>query len=167
MSRYGTKILTFCFVVVFLGVLFINFDSIFSDLNCDALSVSQTEKKEVDEVPNSINFIDEDKTTFIDYCKKIFSDKLSMQIDSSVFRYYGTVNGYRIYRLQATNISCENINQSKVIGGYTFESSQRFRPFNVGLYAVGNNKVYTLEEANRQNLIDIAKVYRLYIKNGK
>jgi hypothetical protein len=160
-----TKILTFCLVVSFFSVLLINFDSIFTDLNCDALSVSQSVKKDADEVPNSINFIDEDKALFLDYCEENFQDKLPMEVDNSNFIYYGTVSGYRIYRLQATNIDCENINQSEAVGGYTFESSQRFRPYKLGLYAIGDGNVYTLYNAYSKNLIDISKVYRLYAEN--
>lgn len=164
MTRYGTKILAVGLVVALLSVLMVNFDSVFPDLNCDALAVSQTVKQKDDEVPNSINFIDEDKNAFINYCKEIYGNKLPMEIDKDVFHYYGTVNGFRFYRLAATYIPSENILRKEVVGGYTFESASRFRPSDTGLYIIGKDRVMTLKEANDNGLIDIAKVYRLYEK---
>lgn len=142
----------------------INFDSIFPDLNCDALAVSQTVKQTTNEVPSSINFIEEDKASFIKYCESFYGTDVPMSTDNDSFRYYGTTNGYRLYRIAPTNVPSDTLNVQKVIGGYTFESSERFRPSTLGLYIIGQNKVLTLEEAYEQNLIDISKIYKFYSK---
>lgn len=165
-SRYWTKILSVSLVVVFLGVLMINFDNIFTDLNCDALTVSDNVKETPNEAPVSLNFIDEDKTCFIDYCKDLYGENLPLETDNNVFHYYGTVNGFRFYRIHASYIPCENINQQQVVGGYIFESSARYRPDKTGLYVIGNNRVYTIDEAYTNKLIDIAKLYKLYSKEN-
>jgi hypothetical protein len=160
--QYGTKIITIVAAVVIMGALMVNFDSIFTDLNCNALAVSSSTKADDTQLPSTINYLDNDKMTFISYCSDIYGNDLPLQIDESIYHYYGTVNGYRLYRLQPLYVSYDNINQQQVIGGYTFESPCLYRPYRMGLYAIGDDKVYTLEEAYNFGLVDISKVYKLY-----
>lgn len=168
MTQYGTKIITIVVAIVIMGALMVNFDNIFTDLNCNALAVSSSTKADDTQIPSTINYLDNDKKTFIDYCKDIYGDNLPLQIDDSVYYYYGTVDGYRLYRLQPMYISYDNISQQQVIGGYTFESPNRYRPYRIGLYIIGNDKVYTLKEAYDYGLVSISKVYKLYAaKSGK
>jgi|WetSurMetagenome_2_1015567.scaffolds.fasta_scaffold317750_2 hypothetical protein len=163
MSRYGVKIITISIVVIAMGILMVNFDSIFTDLNCNALAISDSPKADLTQIPNSINFLDEDKTAFVNYCKDIYGSSLPLEVDSTVYKYYGTVNGYRFYRLMPTYISYDSISQQEVIGGYTFESSSLYRPERTGLYIIGDEKVYSLKQAYDNNLIDISKAYQLFI----
>jgi hypothetical protein len=162
MSRYGVKIITIAVVVAVMGVLMVNFDSIFTDLNCNALSISDNSKSDLTQIPSKINFLDDDKKAFVSYCKDIYGSSLPLGIDDSVYEYFGTVNGYRFYRLQPSYISYDSISQQEVIGGYTFESACRYRPERTGLYIIGDDNIYTLEQANENDLIDISKVYELY-----
>lgn len=161
MSRYGYKIITIMSVVVIMGILMVNFDSIFTDLNCNALAVSKS-SKDLAEIPSTINFLDNDKQTFINYCKTIYGDEIPLDIDNTVYKYYGTVNGYRFYRLQPSYISYDNISQHEEIGGYTFESPFKYRPEPTGLYIISDNGVYPLKDAYEFGLIDISKAYKLY-----
>lgn len=163
MSRYGVKIITIMMVVVVMGVLMVNFDSIFTDINCNALSISSSTKADLTQIPSKINFLDDDKKAFVSYCKDIYGSDLPLEIDNSVYEYYGTVNGYRFYRLQPTYISYDSISQQEVVGGYTFESSSHYRPERTGLYIIGDDSVYSLRQAYDNGLIDISKAYQLYI----
>ena len=163
MSRYGVKIITIMVVVVVMGVMMVNFDSIFTDLNCNALSISDNTKADLTQIPSKINFLDDDKKAFVSYCKDIYGSDLPLEIDDSVYEYYGTVNGYRFYRLQPSYIPYDSISQQEVVGGYTFESPSHYRPARTGLYIIGDDSVYTLEDAYDNGLIDISKVYELYV----
>lgn len=163
LSRYGYKIVTITVVFVIMGVLMVNFDSIFTDLNCNALAVSKSSKADLTEIPSTINYLDNDKQTFINYCKTIYGSDLPLEVDNTVYKYYGTVNGYRFYRLQPSYISYDTISQHEEIGGYTFESSFRYRPEPTGLYIISDDCVYSLKEAYEYGMIDISKAYQLYI----
>lgn len=161
LKRYGFKLLTVTLSVVTITVLMFNFDSIFTDLSCKALTFSAN-KSDKTELPTKINFLDDDRNLFIKYCKGIYGEDLPIKIDDSIYKYYGTVNGYRFYRIQPTLIPYDSIIQHETIGGYTFESPSRFRPEPTGLYIIGDDSVYTLNEAYSQGIIDIKKAYRLY-----
>jgi prepilin peptidase dependent protein B len=163
MPRYGAKIISIAAVIVVMSVLMVNFNSIFTDLNCNALEISDNTNADLTHIPSKINFLDDDKKSFIEYCKNIYGSDLPLKIDDSVYMYFGTVNGYRFYRLQPSYITYDNINQQEVIGGYTFESSSRYRPERTGLYIIGDSNVYTLSDAYEKGLVDISKVYALYI----
>jgi|GEM_PF-2370774 hypothetical protein len=160
-KRYGFKLLKIIFALAVMTVIMINFETIFNALDCDALTIS-TSKTDVTDLPSKINFLDDDKNTFIRYCKNFYGEDLPIGIDNNIYQYYGNVNGYRFYRLQPTLVSYDNISQSEVIGGFTFESPYRFRPENTGLYIISDESVYTLEEAYKLGLIDIEKAYQLY-----
>ncbi|HEX2937916.1 MAG TPA: hypothetical protein VHO66_03255 [Ruminiclostridium sp.] len=160
-KRYGFKLVTVAVVAVTMAVLLINFDSIFTELSCDALTITQT-KSDKAELPSSLNYIDEDKSVFVNYCKDIYGDDLPLKIDENVYQFYGTINGLRFYRLQSTLIPYDNINQSELIGGYSFDSPGRFRPYSTGLYIIGDDKVYTLKQAYESGLINIQKAFDLY-----
>jgi prepilin peptidase dependent protein B len=167
-SKYGVKIISVATVIVVMVVLMANFNSIFTDLNCNALEISNNTNADLTHIPSKINFLDDDKKSFIDYCKNNYGSNLPLKIDDSVYIYFGTINGYRFYRMQPLYIAYDNINQQEVIGGYTFESSYRYRPERTGLYIIGDNKVYTLSDAYEKGLVDISKVYKLYVdKNNQ
>lgn len=162
-SRYLPKLIIFLVVALVMGSLMVNFDNIFTSLNCHALQVSDYEKSAaVTAIPSKINFLDDDKKAFIDYCKKIYGSSLPLKIDDNLYEYYGTVNGYRFYRLQPAYISYDSISQQKVIGGYFFESPCRCRPEATGLYIISDKRVYTLEQAYDKGLVDISLIYSLY-----
>jgi hypothetical protein len=163
MPRHGVKIITITVVIAVIGILMVNFDSIFTDLNCNALTISDNSKSDLTHIPSKINFLDDDKKNFVSYCKDIYGSDLPLEVDTRVYEYFGTVNGYRFYRLQPSYISYDNVSQQQVIGGYTFESAYRYRPERVGLYIIGDDNVYSLEQAYEKGLIDISKVYELYI----
>lgn len=160
-KRYGLKFIKIIFAVAVMAVIMLNFDTIFTELDCNALTVSAN-KADVTDLPSKINFLDDDKEAFIKYCKNIYGEDLPIRIDDDVYQYYGNVNGYRFYRLQPTLVSYDNISQSQVVGGLKFESPYRFRPENTGLYIISDECVYTLDEAYKLGLIDIKKAYQLY-----
>jgi hypothetical protein len=162
-SRYWVKFVTFLAVALVMGSIMANFDNIFTGLNCHALQVSDHKKSsELASIPSKINFLDDDKKAFIDYCKKLYGSSLPLKIDDSIYEYYGTINGYRFYRLQPSYISYDPISQREMIGGYLFESPYRCRPEATGLYIISDKRVYTLEQAFDKKLVDISLVYSLY-----
>lgn len=164
MPRYGVKIITIAVAFAVLGFLMVNFDSLFTDLNYSALALADSSSKaDLTSIPSNINYLDDDRAAFVSYCKDIYGYDLPIQIDDSVYEYFGTVNGYRFYRLQPTCIASDDIIEQEVVGGYTFESPSRYRPELTGLYIIGDNKVYTLEDAYDDNLVDISTVYKLYM----
>jgi hypothetical protein len=163
MPRYGAKIITVAAVIMVMAFLLVNFNSFFKSLDCSALETSEKTSTDVTSIPSQINFIDDDKKLFTDYCTKVYGSKIPIKVDDSVYLYFGTVNGYRFYRLQPTYIACDCVRQQQIIGGYIFESAYRYRPEATGLYIIGGNKVYTLEQAYNKGLVNIQKVYKLYI----
>lgn len=166
MPHYSKKVITILAVIVIMSVIMMNFNSLFTDLNFNALAISDNTKTELTHIPSKINFLDDDKKLFVDYCKTIYGNELPIQIDDSIYTYYGTVNGYRFYRLQPSYIMYDNVRFQEVIGGYTFESSYHFRPESTGLYIIGDDNVYTLKQAYEAGLIDISKVYSLYLSKS-
>lgn len=162
MKRYGAKIAAITVMVAVITVVMFNFNNIFTDLNCNALTISSKAKSDLTHIPSKINFLDDDKKAFVNYCKDIYGENLPIKSDDSIYTYFGTVNGYRFYRMQPSYIMYDNVHQQEVIGGYTFESSSRYRPDNLGLYIIGDDNVYTLKEAYGKGLVDISKVYELY-----
>ena len=161
-KRYEIKLTTVAIVAVFIAVLLLNFDKIFTDINCNAFSESAGNKADVTVIPSKINFLDDDKKSFLNYCKKIYGNNFPLKIDESVYKYYGTVNGYRLYRLQLSYISFDSIIEYEDIDGYIFESPCRFRPERTGLYIIGDTGVFTLNDAYKLGYVDISKIYRLY-----
>lgn len=165
LRRYVYKIVSITVAVSVIAVLMLNFDSIFSELHCNALTVSAN-KVEKTQLPSKLNFLDDDKTAFVNYCKDIYGADLPIKIDENVYKYYGAVNGYRVYRLQPTLIPYDSINNVTVIGGYDFESPCRYRPACSGIYVIGDDNVYTLTEAYKEGIVNISSVYKLYAKES-
>lgn len=167
LSRHWIKFVTFLIVAVIMGAILLNFDNIFTGLNCHALQVSEHKKTaELASLPSTINFLDDDKKAFVNYCKKLYGSSLPLKVDDSLYTYYGTINGYRFYRLQPSYISYDRINQQEMIGGYLFESPYRCRPEATGLYLISDKRVYTLKEAFEKRLVDISLIYSLYTAKG-
>ncbi len=163
LPKYFAKIVSIAAVIVIMAVLMVNFNNIFTNLNCNALEISDNTTADLTHIPSNLNFLDDDKKLFVSYCENIYGESLPLKIDSSVYMYFGTVNGYRFYRMQPTYITYDNINQKDIVGGYTFESCSRYRPERTGLYIIGDNNVYSLDQAYDMGIIDISKVYQLYV----
>lgn len=135
--------------------------------NFKALADIQTSKKSSLNIPSDINFIDDDKKAFLEYCRQNKGASDKAQIDDTTYVYYGCLNGYRFYRLNLDCYPAEELNHEENIGGYVFQSSRSFYPYVSGLYIIGNDGVHTLSEACSENIVDIGKIFLLYQKTGK
>lgn len=131
-----------------------------------ATDIVTTEKMNAADIPSDINYIDDDKKLFVRYCDEAYSITIPSKIDSSTYVFYGVINGYRFYRMSVSSLPTENINHEDVVGSFPFESSRLFRPYAPGLYIIGNGKVYTLEEAYEQHIVDIRQVFQLYLEKS-
>jgi prepilin peptidase dependent protein B len=114
------------------------------------------------DIPKSLNFLNDDKSAFVSYCKSLYGDKLPLTVNNDSFTYFGSVDGARLYRMQSSIISCSHVQQAETIGGYVFYSDCRYYPSRVGLYIILDDNVYTLEEANSMGIINISDIYELY-----
>lgn len=161
------KIITTAALFVLLCSILFNFDNLFQRLNYNAMALADSNTSEALDIPSDINFINDDKKSFITYMQEYDGSTLPLSIDNNTYVYYGIVNGYRLYRISVTSYSNEPICQEEVIGGYHFNSSSLFRPSPTGLYVIGDNGVYTLQEAYKFSLVDIGKVYKLYLSKQK
>ncbi|HCC00772.1 MAG TPA: hypothetical protein DEP42_06120 [Ruminococcaceae bacterium] len=150
-------------IIVFIIIIGLNFKSFFPALKQQSFS-SKIQGDTPINIPRNLNFLSDDKQTFLTYCKSFYGDKLPMKVDSSTFIYEGAVDGYRLYRIQATLIETGSARQLVKLGNYTFESDRLYRPSPLGLYLIRNNEVYTLENAYQSNLLSMDDLYTLYIK---
>lgn len=147
--------------VLILTVVVLNFSHIFPALKKNALSPANREDTPIN-IPQNLNFLNDDKRAFLDYCNAIFGSKLPLAVDSDSFVYEGVVDGYHLYHMQANLIETGSARQRVVLGGYLFESDRLYRPSPTGLYLVKDNQVYTLEEAYNTKLVDLSELYSLY-----
>lgn len=161
------KIVTTSILLALLCLTIFFFINANNGTNFQALADVQNTKKSTLNIPSDINFIDDDKKAFIEYCQKNAAAGNSAAIDDSTYTYYGCVGGYRFYRINVDCFPSDELNHEEMIGGYIFQSSRTFYPYSSGLYIIGDNNILTLDEASRQCLVDIGKIYALYQKAGK
>ncbi|HEX3027085.1 MAG TPA: hypothetical protein VHR42_07655 [Clostridia bacterium] len=166
LSRQVSKGISTGILILVLIFIYINFNTIFTKLNYNALAVTDNQKDETINLPTQINFLSSDKKEFVEYCSLTFDVNLSDQSGNRVFTYYGAINGYRFYRLQLNCIPCDSAFTEENIGGYTFTSPCYYRPNPTGLYIIGDDGVYTLKEAYEKGLINISNAYSLYQKKN-
>lgn len=157
-KKFFTTTVLFLLLVVTLSC----FNVVLSSLNYNASAFSNTKKETLD-IPSDLNFVDDDKKAFLNYCKDIYGNEKPFSIDTMAYCYYGTIEGRRLYRFNATYIPYENVYNESTIGGYVFSSSCLYRPYSLGLYIVDGKNVYTLAEAYEKGLVNIAKVHELYM----
>ena len=157
------KIITTSVLILTLAVVITYFDSFYAKYDFRALATYKVMKNDVANIPSNINFIQDDKKMFLQYCETQTATNQPLLIDDKTYIYYGNRNGYRFYRMSTTAMSLENINSQLVLGGYTFESPYFFKPSNSGFYIINDSKIFTLEEAYSKNIIDIKQIYNLYL----
>lgn len=150
-----------CAVVV--AILFFHFRFFFPQLKKNAF-VSQNQADTPINIPQNLNFLNDDKQAFIHYCLLLYGEKLPLSVDDSTFQYLGAVDGYHFYRMQANLIDTEPARQSVRLGNFLFESDQLYRPSSIGLYLIKNAQVYTLENAYQLKLVNFNDLYRLYMQ---
>jgi hypothetical protein len=150
------------FFIMFILII-INFKTIFPALNQNALILSANNENNPNDIPSNLNFLNADKKSFITYCKGIYGDKLPLSVDNSNFIYFGTVDSYRLYRLQSTLIPYDRAQQSDTLAGHTFLSDCIYRPSKTGLYLIGDKGVFSLDDAYLNKVVDIGDVYSLYL----
>lgn len=147
--------------VLVLVVLIVNFHYIFPQLKKNALSPSNHADTPIN-IPQNLNFLNDDRQVFLDYCNEIYGSKLPLSIEEDSFLYDGAIDGYRLYRMQANLVDTGPARQSVLLGNYLFESDQLYRPSATGLYLIKDKQVYTLEEAYNAKLVDFSDLYQLY-----
>jgi hypothetical protein len=157
------KIITTSVLIITLAVVITYFDSFYAKYDFRALATYTVTKNDVANIPSNINFIQDDKKTFLQYYKTKTITNQPLLIDDKTYIYYGNRNGYRFYRMSTTAMSLEYINSQLVLGGYTFESPFSFKPSNSGFYIISDSKIFTLEEAYSKKIIDIKQMYLLYM----
>ena len=163
LKKSHRKILSTGLLILLLCGTLLAFNSLNIEPDLVASAYTENPKKDVLNIPSDINFIEDDKKAFIEYCKSQFGTDAAMSIDKQSYLYYGISEGYRLYRLSVTCMPADSIGGEQEIGGYTFYTSCRYRPYDLGLYVIGENgAVYTLDQAYRLGLVDISSVYRLY-----
>jgi prepilin peptidase dependent protein B len=169
MKIFLKKIEKFISAAVFVAVLLVivpNFNNIFPDLNRTDLVSAESKAEMPIDIPSNLNFLNDDKKAFIDYCKSIYGGTLPLTVNSDLFTYYGTVDGYRLYRLQSNLIPYEHAHSSETINGYTFLSDYIYRPSKTGLYVIGDKGVFTIDEVYKDGIVNIADIYDLYAKKN-
>jgi hypothetical protein len=150
-------------VLLFLLVFVVTFfNSFFAKYDFHALATYKVTANDAVDIPSDINFIQDDKTSFLNYCQGKIATNQPLAIDNNTYIYYGNQNGFRFYRISITAVPYSDINNELSIDGYTFESLYTFRPYASGFYIIGEGGVYTLEEAFNKNIIDISQIYKLY-----
>jgi hypothetical protein len=151
-------------ILLFLLVFVVTFfDSFYAKYDFRALATYNVTKNDAVDIPSDINFIQDDKKAFLNYCQNLITTNQPFVIDDKTYVYYGNQNGYRFYRISITAMLYTNINNELTIDGYTFESLYTFRPYASGFYIIGDSGVYTLEEAYEYKIIDIKQIYKLYM----
>jgi hypothetical protein len=151
-------------ILLFLLIFVVTFfDSFYAKYDFRALATYKVTKNDAVDIPSDINFIQDDKKVFIKYCQKPIITNQPLIVDDKTYVYYGNRNGYRFYRMSITAMPYTNINSELTIDGYTFESCYTLKPYATGLYIIGNSGVFTLEEAYNNKIIDIKRIYDLYM----
>lgn len=163
-GRFIKRIFPAVLLIAVVAVMMLNFRTIFPTLSRRALDTSNTEKPVPKDIPNSLNFLNDDKAAFVRYCKGQYGEKMPFGVDSDSFIYFGSVDGARLYRMKPTLINCENISQTETFEGYSFYSDCRYFPSKTGLYIICNDNVFTLDEAYRDGMIYIEDVHNLYLR---
>lgn len=149
------------FSMVVLAFLIFNFHDIFPQLKKNALSPANHADTPIN-IPQNLNFLNDDRQVFLDYCNAIYGNKLPFSIEEDSFLYDGAIDGYRLYRMQANLVDTGPARQSVLLGNYLFESDRLYRPSVTGLYLIKDKQVYTLEEAYNAKLVDFSDLYQLY-----
>lgn len=157
----STVISSVAFLLTVLVIMF-NFNTIFPFLGANSLTLSKGSKAAPKDIPKSLNFLNDDKSAFVAYCKSFYGDKLPLIVSSDSFTYFGSVDGARLYRMQTNIIACSHVQQAESIGGHVFYSDCRYYPSRVGLYVILDDSVFTLEEASSMGIVNIDDIYGLY-----
>lgn len=142
------------------------FNVILSGINYNAAAFNNAKKQSLD-IPSDLNFVDDDKRTFLNYCEKIYGNEKPYAVDTLSYCYYGTLSGRRLYRFNATFIPYATVYNESNIGGYIFSSAVLYRPYSLGLYVIDGQNVYTLQQAYERGVINISKAHELYLTHGK
>ena len=161
-NKVGNYIVLAVILVVLL-LIATHFKSIFPALNHNGTVISESKTNKPIDIPSNLNFLNDDKKAFLEYCDSLYGDALPFAIDNDKFCYYGTVDGQRLYRLQATLIPYEHANLTEDLGGYKFYSDCIYRPSKIGLYIITDNSIKTLENAYHDGSVNISDVYKLYL----
>lgn len=151
--------------VAVLAVLLFNFRFFFPALGQNAFTDAGREDTP-DNIPQSLNFLNDDKKAFLSYCGVRFGETIPFTVDPATFLYYGAADGFHLYRMQAALVETGPARQSVRLGKYVFSSDRLYRPSTVGLYLIRDGQVYDLETAYRLGLVDIARVYELYAQKS-
>jgi hypothetical protein len=163
-KHFTSKILTTALFLIAMLVIVLNFNIIFPALRPHSLVITTEKKNNPTDIPSNLNFLNDDKNAFLEYCKGIYGEKLPLAVNNDTFVYYGTVDGYRLYRMQSNLIPYERVQQSEEINGHIFFSDCIYHPSRTGLYIVSEqSSVFTLDEAYKSGIIDIDDVYDLYL----
>lgn len=163
-KHFTSTILSSVIFLITILVIVFNFNIIFPALRPHSLVITTTKKNNPTDIPSNLNFLNDDKNAFLEYCKKIYGDKLPLTVNNDTFVYFGTIDGYRLYRMQSNLIPYENIQHSEVIDGHMFLSDCIYHPSRSGLYIISDQSVvYTLNEAYKSGIINIDDVYNLYL----
>lgn len=157
------KFITTAILLFLLLFVVTYFDGFYAKYDFRALASYKVTKDDAVNIPSDINFIQDDKNLFLNYCQNLITTKQHLLIDDKTYIYYGNRNGYRFYRMSVTSMPFMNINSELVIEGYPFERCYTFKPNESGLYIIGNSGVFTLEEAYNNKIIDIKQMHDLYI----
>lgn len=160
-AQHRRLIWSVVFSVLVLAVLVLNFHNLFPQLKKNALSPANHADTPIN-IPQNLNFLNDDKQVFLNYCNAIYGSKLPLSIEEDSFLYDGAIDGYRLYRMQANLIDTSPSRQSVLLGNYLFESDRLYRPSVTGLYLIKDKQVYTLEEAYDAKLVDFSDLYQLY-----
>ena len=167
MTHFIKNLILGAVFVFTLAFIFCNFKALFPGLYRNALILYAGAENDPKDIPSSLNFLNDDKRAFIGYCQGIYGDRLPLSVDNASFVYFGTADGYRLYRLQANRVPCERVQNSETLAGYTFYSDCIYRPSRTGLYLIGDKGVFTLDSAYQNQLVDMSDVYSLYFAKIK
>lgn len=163
-KHFTRTILTSVLFLITILAIVLNFHIIFPALRPHSLVITTAKKNNPTDIPSNLNFLNDDKNAFLEYCKGIYGEKLPLSVNNDTFVYYGTVDSYRLYRMQSNLIPYERVQQSEEIGGHVFLSDCTYHPSRTGLYIVSeHSNVFTLDEAYKIGIIDIDDVYDLYL----
>jgi hypothetical protein len=162
-THFASRFISTAIFVTMLLVIVFNFNTIFPALSRHSLTLMTTKYNNPIDIPSNLNFLNDDKKDFIEYCKTYYGEKLPLSVDNDAFVYYGSIDGVRLYRLQSNLIPYERVQQSESINGRVFMSDCTYRPSKTGLYIICDQGVFTLDEAYERDIIDIDDVYNLYL----
>lgn len=157
----STVISSVVFLLTVLVIMF-NFNTIFPSLGMNSLMFVKGSKTAPKDIPKSLNFLNDDKSAFVTYCKSCYDGKLPLVVSNDNFTYFGSVDGARLYRMQTNIIAYSHVQQAESIDGHVFYSDCRYYPSRVGLYVIIDGSVFTLEEASSMGIVNIDDIYELY-----